>query len=104
MISAQEQVQFLHRLTSGQLPLGPAVVQAVKEIALAEKTDRYSLYAKTGWYWPDDGGQQIGWWVGWVERDGEQYPFALNIDIKTEADAAKRLPIARDCLHALGKL
>jgi len=80
------------------------VVQAVKEIALVEKTDRYSLYAKTGWYWPDDGGRQIGWWVGWVERDGEQYPFALNIDIKTEADAAKRLPIARDCLHALGKL
>jgi beta-lactamase class D len=103
-ISAVEQVDFLHRFATRQLPVKPDVVRAVKEIALLEKTDSHALHGKTGWYWPERGGQQIGWWVGWVERDGEVYPFALNIDINADADATKRIPIARECLKALGKL
>ena len=102
-ISAVEQTQFLYRLVTAKLPVDSKAVQAVKEITLLEKTDRYELHGKTGWYWPDEG-QQIGWWVGWLERDGKVYPFALNIDINMEADAAKRIPIARDCLKVLGKL
>ena len=39
-----------------------------------------------------------------MERDGKVYPFALNIDLKCDADAEKRIPIGRDCLKALGKL
>ena len=48
--------------------------------------------------------RQIGWWVGWVEREGKAYPFALNIDMKGDDDAAKRVPLGRDCLKALNKL
>jgi beta-lactamase class D len=103
-ISAIEQVQFLQRLTSGQLPMEEKAVQAVMEITPLEKGEKHALRGKTGWYWPDGGGQQIGWWVGWVERHGKTYPFALNIDIHSDEDAAKRIPIARACLAALGKL
>ncbi len=102
-ISAIEQTQFLHRLATGKLPVKPEAVRAVKEITLLEKTDAYAIHAKTGWHWPESG-QQIGWWVGWIERDGEASPFALNIDINVDADAEKRIPIARECLKALGKL
>ncbi|HEX8281407.1 MAG TPA: class D beta-lactamase, partial [Chthoniobacterales bacterium] len=73
-ISAVEQTEFLARLAEGKLPVSAAAISAVKEITLLEKTDRYELHGKTGWYWPDDGGQQIGWWVGWIERDGKAYP------------------------------
>jgi len=102
-ISAVEQTEFLHRLASGKLPVREEAVRAVKEITILEKTDAYELHGKTGWYWPDEG-QQIGWWVGWIERNGETYPFALNIDINADADATKRIPIARELLKSLGKL
>jgi beta-lactamase class D len=47
---------------------------------------------------------QIGWWVGWIERGNKVYPFALNFDMKSDADATKRIPLGRECLKALGKL
>jgi len=102
-ISAVEQTEFLDRLAKGSLPIKPDAVRAVKEITLVEKTDTYELHAKTGWL-TGPTPPQIGWWVGWVEREGKVYPFALNIDMAKDEDAAKRVPIGRECLKALGKL
>jgi beta-lactamase class D len=101
-ISAVEQTEFLGRLVEGKLLVNPEATRAVKEITLLEKTESYELHGKTGWQ--VDEKRQIGWWVGWVERDGKFYPFALNIDMKGEDDAAKRVPLGRDCLKALDKL
>jgi beta-lactamase class D len=102
-ISAVEQTEFLHRLVKGSLPINPDAVRAVKEITLLEKTDTYELHGKAGWF-VGSTPPQIGWWVGWVERDHKVYPFALNFDMQSEADAAKRISIGRECLKALGKL
>lgn len=102
-ISAVEQTEFLDRLVKGSLPLRPDALRAVKEITLLEKTDTYELHAKTGW-WVGPTAPQIGWWVGWIERDNKVYPFALNIDMLKDEDAAKRIPLGRECLKALGKL
>jgi beta-lactamase class D len=101
-ISAVEQTEFLGRLIEGKLLVSPEAVRAVKEITLLEETESYKLHGKTGWHMDDK--RQIGWWVGWVERDGKVYPFALNIDMKGDDDAAKRVPLGRDCLKALNKL
>ena len=101
-ISAIEQTEFLGRLLAGNLPVSAEAVRAVKEITLVEKTETYELHGKTGWVF--DPKQQIGWWVGWVERGGKVYPFALNIDMARDEDAAKRIPIGKECLKALGKL
>jgi beta-lactamase class D len=101
-ISAVEQTEFLGRLVEGKLPVSAEATRAVKEITLLEKTETYELHGKTGWHF--DTRQQIGWWVGWVEREGKFYPFALNMDMAGDDDAAKRIPIGRDCLKALGKL
>ena len=101
-ISALEQAEFLGRLVAGKLPVSAEAIRAVKAITLLEKTETYALHGKTGWHMDDK--QQIGWWVGWVERDGKFYPFALNIDMKGDEDAARRVPIGRDCLKALDKL
>jgi len=102
-ISAVEQTEFLYRLVKGSLPINPDAVRAVKEMTLLEKTDTYELHGKTGWL-INPAPPQIGWWVGWVERENKVYPFALNIDMPQDSDAAKRIPTGRDCLKALGKL
>jgi beta-lactamase class D len=102
-ISAVEQTEFLHRLVSGALPVSSEATRAVKEITLLEKTNTYELHAKTGWF-AGPTPPQIGWWVGWIERDGKVYPFALNFDMMKDEDATKRIPIGRECLKALGKL
>jgi beta-lactamase class D len=99
-ISAVEQTEFLERLTKGQLPVKTEAVRAVKEITLLEKTENYELHGKTGWLFDE----HLGWFVGWVERDGKVYPFALNFDLRNDKDTEKRIPIARECLKALGKL
>ncbi|HEX7515797.1 MAG TPA: class D beta-lactamase [Chthoniobacterales bacterium] len=102
-ISAVEQTEFLHRLVKGSFPINPNAVRAVKEITLLEKTDAYELHGKTGWLFSPTT-PQIGWWVGWIERENKVYPFALNIDMRSDADAVKRIPLGRNCLKALGKL
>lgn len=99
-ISAVEQTQFLSRLIDGKLPVSEEALRAVREITLLEKTDAYELHGKTGWLFEEN----LGWWVGWVQRDGKAFPFALNIDMPDKADVAKRIPLGRECLHALGRL
>lgn len=101
-ISAIEQTQFLSRLANGDLSFNSSSLRGAKEIMPREETREYALRGKTGWLF--DAKSQIGWWVGWIERDNKIYPFALNIDMMSDKDAEKRIPIGRECLKALGKL
>lgn len=99
-ISAVEQTQFLARLASGTLPYPTALQQAVREIVLIETHGDARLYGKSGWQNAPDPG--VGWWVGWVEKSGQVHPFALNLDVRSNVDAPKRLDIARAALRVLG--
>jgi beta-lactamase class D len=98
-ISAMEQVEFIRKLTSRELDIKRSSFLAVRSMIEVEKTDTYTIFAKTGWAGPDE--PQIGWWVGWVEKNGMSYPFALNIDIKKDEDAPKRMEIGKACLKEL---
>lgn len=99
-ISALEQVEFLTRLVHNSLPMREDVQKSVREIVLLEQGKGWKLYGKTGWQNAPDLG--IGWWVGWVEREGRFYVFALNIDIKTPSDAAERIKLGKAGLKLLG--
>lgn len=101
-ISALEQAEFLARLTQEKLPLKSSTLAAVKAITLLESTPTYKLYGKTGWGTATK--PHIGWWVGWIERDNQNYSFALNMDILTKEDLAKRIEIGKECLRRLAKL
>lgn len=101
-ISAIEQVEFLCKLTAGELDLKPTTFSNVRAMIEYEKAEDYAIYAKTGWAGPDE--PQIGWWVGWVEKQNRIYPFALNIDIKQDEDAPKRMAIGKACLKDLLEL
>lgn len=99
-ISALQQVEFLRRLTGGDIPLKKGTLEAVKEITLYESEGGATIYAKTGW--SGTTGQQVGWWVGWVEKEGQHYPFASNATVSSMETAKKRIPTALDCLKVLG--
>ena len=101
-LSAVEQVRFLAGLALGTLPFPEPAQAGVREITVVEVKPTYVLHAKTGWQ--NAMGPSVGWWVGWVERGAEVYPFALNLDIRTPADAVHRQEIGRACLRRLGLL
>lgn len=87
-ISAEEQVAFLDRLRRGALAFRPEHQAAVREIMLLEEGDGYRLFGKTGWATTLEGrsgtvfweGPDVGWFVGWVERGGDAWVFALNVE------------------------
>jgi beta-lactamase class D len=101
-ITAKEQIDLLVKLYRSQLPFSPRSMGIVKEILINEKTDDYVLRAKTGWAGLGDNSKpQIGWWVGYVEREGKAYFFAMNIDIKKDGDAASRMTITKNILREM---
>ena len=86
LISAEEQVAFLRRLYEGNLPFSKRSVDIVKEILVLERNEKYVLRGKTG-YADDRSGVAVGWFVGYVERSGNVYFFALNMTSpETERD------------------
>ncbi|MFN7117388.1 MAG: class D beta-lactamase [Saprospiraceae bacterium] len=79
-ISAFEQVEFLKRIYKNDLPFSENTVAQLKNIMIAERKEDYVLRAKTGW--TTQGKQNIGWYVGYVEKSDNVYFFALNIQNK----------------------
>jgi beta-lactamase class D len=101
-ISAMEQVGFLRRLVTRSLPYSDEIQESVHDILLIDQDKDWKLYGKTGWQ--NAPGKGVGWFVGWLEKSGKLYVFALNIDINDVSDASKRVELSRECLHALGLL
>ncbi|VVE24183.1 Beta-lactamase OXA-10 [Pandoraea morbifera] len=98
-ISAREQVDFLQRLARGSLPFSARSQDIVRQMSIVEATPDYVLHGKTGWF--VDKKPDIGWWVGWIERDGNITSVAINIDMMSDADAPKRARIVRAVLKDL---
>lgn len=98
-ISAVEQTVFLARLAQGTLPFPQENQSRVREITLLDRGTSWELHGKTGW--ENAPGKGVGWWVGWVQKNGRIYAFALNIDIEKESDASKRIELGKACLKAL---
>jgi beta-lactamase class D len=50
----------------------------VRNIILAEKTEKGALYGKTGSGMDSDYKWNLGWFVGFLEHDGLTYVFTFN--------------------------
>ena len=104
-ISANEQVEFLRRFYVNEFGLAERTVQMTKDMLVLEQTPDYRLSGKTGWAGlGEPGAPQTGWLVGYLERQGEVFYFALNIDVKKSQDAAARMKIVRAVFGDLGLL
>ncbi|MEP6925810.1 MAG: class D beta-lactamase [Pyrinomonadaceae bacterium] len=98
-ITPREQIAFLRRFYQNRLPFSNKSTEIVKDILIAEKTDKYVLRAKTGWstaFTPN-----VGWYAGYVERGADVYFFAAELDLKNDTDAPKRIEITRNILREL---
>jgi beta-lactamase class D len=104
-ISAEEQVDFLRRLYAGDLPFSERTLDIVRDILVLEETGKYRLSGKTGTTLRVE--TQVGWFVGYLERDGNVTFYATNIE---QDQSAERLggticqEITRQVLGQMGLL
>lgn len=102
-ISPNEQVAFLRKLRAGQLPFEAEHQQTVKEMMLLESGPGWVLRGKTGW--AQTGSLNIGWYVGWVEREDATFFFATNLQsTRSEGFSAARKSITHSVLRRLGAI
>lgn len=101
-ITAEEQVDFLQRFYHGGIAASPDAIALTKELLVLEETPAYRLSGKTGLTGQADGGPDIGWFVGYVERGGDVFFFALNLDVYNDDHIAARTAIARSILENAG--
>ncbi len=106
-ISADEQVEFLKRFYLNRLPVARRSTDIVKDILVLEQTSTYRLSGKTGGGSKSGAGEGkiIGWFVGYLERDGNAVFFALNIDgANYAAIRERRIELTKAILAELGYL
>lgn len=103
-ISADEQVEFLKKFYAGGLPVSRRAVEIVKDILVLEQTPAYKLSAKTGGGSIREG-TYIGWFVGYLETQGNVYFFACNIEGTSYPEIRdKRIEVTKRILAELGLL
>ena len=103
-ITAFQQVDFLRKLSEGELPMTQRSQRLVREAMVIEKTPVYTLYAKSGstGMTPKN---PVDWWVGWVERKGKPRAyFAMNLTPTAKTRYEDRIAITRAILDEVGVL
>jgi beta-lactamase class D len=94
-ISPRQQVTFIRDMLRGKLPASPEAIEKTRNIILVEEMPNgWKLYGKTGLgtiCQRDGRSCQVGWFVGWVEKEGDFFPFAYHIREAT-VNTGKRIP------------
>lgn len=76
----------------------------MKDILLLEQTPTYKFSGKTGAA-PLASGGTLAWFVGYLERDGNVYLFALNMEgANYQAIREERIDLTKRILTELGYL
>ena len=100
-VTPVEQVTFLQRLADSSLPFSQRSQAIVRRILELDRGEDWVLRGKTGMLGPRAPGA-IGWFVGWVERGGDRWFVAVNIDMTDARLIPKRVGLARAALAAAG--
>lgn len=77
-ISALEQIEFLKKLKNRNLSFSKTTMQQVEDLLLLKSCKDLMVRGKTGW--TVQNGNQIGWFVGWIERKKETLYYAMNLE------------------------
>lgn len=99
-ISAQEQVDLLYKLYSGELPVDSENVEIVKRNITLSDANGIRLMGKTGSGYQNDK-WILGWFVGCVEKGGHRYFFAANIQAPDGATGGRAREITKLILKDL---
>lgn len=79
-ISPMEQVRFLQRFNHNQLPFNERSVDITKKMMIVKDSAGVTIRAKSGWGMQD--GYDIGWYVGYAQKDKKNYYFCNCIRFK----------------------
>ncbi|ARQ01389.1 class D beta-lactamase [Pseudorhodoplanes sinuspersici] len=106
-ISALEQIAFFDKLRRGDLPVSKRSLDIAREIIPSEAVSGGHLRSKTGALGIDGTpGEKatLGWLAGYVDRGEDSSVFAMNIDIRSPADLARRMEITKSILGEIGAI
>lgn len=105
-ISPKNQMEFLVKVFEGKTPFSKRNVDILKSVMINEKTEDHTLLAKTGWTRAND--QDLGWWVGYVEKKNNAFFFATRVSKKRATPnpnfGSCRKTITRQLLAEMGVL
>jgi beta-lactamase class D len=79
-ITPLQQIEMLRKLYCNELPFSERTFSIVKKIMIEEDTLGYVLRAKTGW--GDDKLADIGWYIGYIEKESKVYFFTICVQSK----------------------
>lgn len=99
-ISPKEQVDFIQKMLSGKLPISSKSVQMTKTLLFKEElSEGWRLFGKTGWSGSEMTREalQHAWFIGWIEKDSNFFPFAYLIRDKT-IHLDQRVPRVKELL------
>lgn len=77
-ISPEKQIDFLRKLHDNELPFSQRNMDITKKIMLKKDTLGVKISGKTGWGVPNE--NNVGWYVGWAEKNNSTYYFATCIE------------------------
>ncbi|HSY77006.1 MAG TPA: class D beta-lactamase [Bacteroidia bacterium] len=80
-ISPQEQIAFIKRIHDNKLPFSKRSVDILKKIMILKDSANYTFRGKTGWGFIN--GQEVGWFVGYIEANNDTYIFSNFIHCDT---------------------
>ena len=81
------QIEMLKKLYKNELEFPQRSMDIVKKIMIYDQTEDYIIRAKTGWALRVE--DQIGWFIGYVEKGYDVYFFATNLQSKKPEEGFK---------------
>ncbi|MDE6365468.1 MAG: BlaR1 family beta-lactam sensor/signal transducer [Lachnospiraceae bacterium] len=101
LISPIEQVELLRKFYENQFGFAPENVETVKDSLRLYTAENATLYGKTG-TGEENGQNVLGWFIGYLEKDGKVYYFAVNIQNEKDTDGTAATALTLEILEALG--
>lgn len=100
-ISPREQAAFIQKMLQKKHPVSDYAIDRTKQLVFLEELPTgWKLFGKTGWSGSTnkpDGQNELGWFVGWIEKEGEYFPFAYNIR-ESKINLPQRIPRVKQLL------
>jgi beta-lactamase class D len=101
-ISPKEQVHFIQKMINQELPISLHALKMTKALLFKETLPgEWQLFGKTGWSGSDitKDGQALehSWFVGWIEKDHNFFPFAYLIR-EQKINLDQRIPRVKQLL------
>jgi len=82
-ISTREQAAFIQKILQEAHPISRYSIHMTRQISFIEElSNGWKLFGKTGWSGSTnkpDGENELGWFIGWVEKGDDFLPFAYHI-------------------------